>query len=94
MKLIAPAAGTATTTGWTGRLGRRAKVLITSTRATVATTHSAHQIGPLRVNAWVSLVLCVASIGWFVWLRGHSPPQRRPGTPPPADTADEIDAIA
>jgi phosphatidylglycerol---prolipoprotein diacylglyceryl transferase len=55
---------------------------------------TAHEIGPLRVNAWVALVLCIASTGWFIWLRRHSPPQRRPGTPPPADTADEIDAIA
>ena len=42
---------------------------------------TAHEIGPLRVNAWVSVVLFVASTALFVWLRGHSPPQRRPGTP-------------
>jgi prolipoprotein diacylglyceryl transferase len=31
----------------------------------------AHLIGPLRVNAWVSLVLFVASVGWFLWLGRH-----------------------
>jgi prolipoprotein diacylglyceryltransferase len=43
----------------------------------------AHLIGPLRVNAWVSLVLFVASVGWFLWLGRH-------GTERPyaADAAD------
>ena len=48
----------------------------------------AHDIGPLRVNAWVSLLLFGFGIGWFFWLRRHSPRQRRPGQPVP--TVDVI----
>ncbi|MEX1007882.1 MAG: prolipoprotein diacylglyceryl transferase [Acidimicrobiia bacterium] len=39
----------------------------------------AHDIGPLRVNAWVSVALFAFGIGWFWWLGRHQPPQRRPG---------------
>ncbi|HEX9506332.1 MAG TPA: prolipoprotein diacylglyceryl transferase, partial [Acidimicrobiia bacterium] len=39
---------------------------------------TAHHIGPLRLNAWVSLVLFLVGIAWFVWLGRHQPPQRRP----------------
>ena len=39
----------------------------------------AHEIAGLRVNAWVSIVLFVFGIGWFVWLGRHEPAQRRPG---------------
>jgi len=53
----------------------------------------AHEIGPLRVNAWVSLVVFVAAAVWFVWLRRHAPLQRRPGASRDADT-DEVDAVA
>jgi len=54
----------------------------------------AHRIGPLRVNAWVSIVVfCVAAV-WFVWLRGHAPLQRRPGDAPGSGTTDEVDAVA
>jgi len=42
---------------------------------------SAHHIGPLRLNAWVSLVCFVGGIVWFLWLRTHAGPQRRPGDP-------------
>ena len=28
----------------------------------------AHDIAGLRVNAWVSIVLFVIGVGWFVWL--------------------------
>jgi len=39
----------------------------------------AHHIAGLRLNAWVSIAVFVAAIGWFVWLGRHEPPQRRPG---------------
>jgi prolipoprotein diacylglyceryl transferase len=39
----------------------------------------AHEIAGLRVNAWVSLILCLLAIAWFVWLGRHTAPQRRPG---------------
>jgi prolipoprotein diacylglyceryl transferase len=42
----------------------------------------AHTLGPLRVNAWVSIAVCLFGIGWFVWLGRHEPPQRRPGDVP------------
>jgi prolipoprotein diacylglyceryl transferase len=38
----------------------------------------AHEIGPLRINAWVSLVVFVGAVTWFVWLARHEPRQRRP----------------
>lgn len=31
----------------------------------------AHLIGPLRVNAWVSVVLFAAAVAWFLWLGRH-----------------------
>ena len=51
----------------------------------------AHDLGPLRVNAWVSIVIFAAAVGWFVWLGRHTPRQRLPGT-----TAEpgEVDALA
>jgi prolipoprotein diacylglyceryl transferase len=45
----------------------------------------AHDLGPLRVNAWVSVALFVFGIVWFVWLGRHEPRQRRPGERAPAD---------
>ena len=49
----------------------------------------AHEIGPLRVNAWVSLVVCfVLGVGWFVWLGRHAPPQRRPGDATPTASVE------
>ncbi|MET0276182.1 MAG: prolipoprotein diacylglyceryl transferase [Acidimicrobiia bacterium] len=52
----------------------------------------AHKIGPLRVNAWVSIVLFCAAAAWFVWLRRHTELQRRPGHPadPSDDAADVV----
>jgi prolipoprotein diacylglyceryl transferase len=47
----------------------------------------AHHIAGLRVNAWVSVILFVLGIVWFVWLGRHEPPQRRPGDPPVTDEA-------
>ena len=40
---------------------------------------TAHHFGPMRLNAWVSLVFFIAGIMWFVWLGRHQPPQRRAG---------------
>jgi len=37
-------------------------------------TDSANMIGPLRLNAWVSLIVCIGGILWFLWLRGHGTP--------------------
>jgi phosphatidylglycerol---prolipoprotein diacylglyceryl transferase len=39
----------------------------------------AHKLGPLRVNAWVSIAAFLFGIVWFVWLGRHEPSQRRPG---------------
>jgi prolipoprotein diacylglyceryl transferase len=38
----------------------------------------AHLIGPLRVNAWVSIAVFLAALGWFLWLRRHGQPVERP----------------
>jgi prolipoprotein diacylglyceryl transferase len=46
----------------------------------------AHEIGPLRLNAWVSIILFIASAGFFVWwqfLRGRQE-RRRPVPKRPA----------
>jgi prolipoprotein diacylglyceryl transferase len=51
----------------------------------------AHEIGPLRVNAWVSVVIFVAAVVWFVWLGRHRPRQRLPGD---AAESGEVDALA
>jgi prolipoprotein diacylglyceryl transferase len=45
----------------------------------------AHDIGPLRLNAWVSIVLFVASASFFVWwqfLRPREPRKERPRRAP------------
>jgi prolipoprotein diacylglyceryl transferase len=34
----------------------------------------AHTIGPLRVNAWVSIVVFVGALVWFLWLGRHGRP--------------------
>jgi prolipoprotein diacylglyceryl transferase len=39
----------------------------------------AHRIGPLRLNAWVSVLVCAFGIWWFWWLGRHEPRQRQPG---------------
>ncbi|MEX2255616.1 MAG: prolipoprotein diacylglyceryl transferase [Acidimicrobiia bacterium] len=38
----------------------------------------ARLVGPLRVNAWVSLIVMLVGVGWFVWAgrRGHVDPGR------------------
>jgi prolipoprotein diacylglyceryl transferase len=51
---------------------------------------TAHHIGPLRLNAWVSIVVFASAVVWFVWLGRHEEPQRRPGTP--MDETVHIDA--
>jgi prolipoprotein diacylglyceryl transferase len=50
----------------------------------------AHHIAGLRVNAWVSIILFVFGIGWFVWLGRHEPEQRRPGDPDPGVKATPV----
>jgi prolipoprotein diacylglyceryl transferase len=40
---------------------------------------AAHDIGPLRVNAWVSLLVFAGGILWFWWLGRHESRQRQPG---------------
>ena len=39
----------------------------------------AHHLAGLRVNAWVSIVVFVGALVWFLWLGRHSQRQRRPG---------------
>jgi len=39
----------------------------------------AHEIAGLRVNAWVSIILFVFGVGWFIWLGRHEREQRHPG---------------
>jgi prolipoprotein diacylglyceryl transferase len=39
----------------------------------------AHEIAGMRLNAWVSIVVFLFGVGWFVWLGRHEPRQRRPG---------------
>jgi prolipoprotein diacylglyceryl transferase len=53
----------------------------------------AHHIAGLRLNAWVSVVLCLFGIAWFVWLGRHEPPQRRPGDPPVTDDTGDTDVL-
>jgi prolipoprotein diacylglyceryl transferase len=45
----------------------------------------AHEIGPLRLNAWVSIVVFIASTAFFVWwqfLRRREPRKERPRRTP------------
>ncbi len=51
----------------------------------------AHEIAGLRVNAWVSVILCLLAVTWFVWLGRHEAPQRRPGD---GDADSDADADA
>jgi prolipoprotein diacylglyceryltransferase len=39
----------------------------------------AHHIAGLRLNAWVSVLVFLLGIAWFVWLGRHERSQRRPG---------------
>jgi prolipoprotein diacylglyceryl transferase len=53
----------------------------------------AHTIGPLRINAWMSLTVFTAAWVWFVWLARHG---HRPGhqhAAPPANTPTGTDAV-
>ena len=36
----------------------------------------AHRIGPLRLNAWVSVMIFAFGIWWFWWLGRHEPRHR------------------
>jgi prolipoprotein diacylglyceryl transferase len=50
----------------------------------------AHEIAGMRLNAWVSIILFVFGIVWFLWLGRHEPEQRRPGDPDPEATATPV----
>ena len=52
----------------------------------------AHEIAGMRVNAWVSVLLFVFGIAWFVWLGRHEPPQRRPGDATNSEATASVDA--
>ena len=52
----------------------------------------AHEIGRLRVNAWVSSSCSCSAIGWFVWLGRHEPRAAPPGRC--ADVAVTATAVA
>jgi prolipoprotein diacylglyceryl transferase len=39
----------------------------------------AHEIAGMRLNAWVSILVFLFGVAWFVWLGRHEPEQRRPG---------------
>ena len=41
-------------------------------------TDPANTIGPLRVNGWVSIVVFLGALAWFLWLRTHGQPVVRP----------------
>lgn len=43
---------------------------------------NAHVIAGLRINAWVSLIICAGGVAWFVWLGSHDP--REESIPAPA----------
>jgi prolipoprotein diacylglyceryl transferase len=38
----------------------------------------AHTIGPLRINAWVCIVVFLVSVAWFLWLGRHGRPVETP----------------
>ncbi|MGZ4801485.1 MAG: prolipoprotein diacylglyceryl transferase [Acidimicrobiia bacterium] len=38
----------------------------------------AHTIGPLRLNAWVSIAVFLSALAWFLWLRRHGTPVEWP----------------
>ncbi len=38
----------------------------------------AHTLGPLRINAWVCVVVFLAALAWFLWLRTHGTPVVKP----------------
>jgi prolipoprotein diacylglyceryl transferase len=52
----------------------------------------AHEIAGMRVNAWVSILVCLFGVVWFVWLGRNEPEQRRPGAAPPPDANHAIAA--
>jgi prolipoprotein diacylglyceryl transferase len=52
----------------------------------------AHHIAGLRLNAWVSIILFVASVGYFIWRQRRAPGRgvREPGRQPPKGPAMAI----
>ncbi|MCZ7528305.1 MAG: prolipoprotein diacylglyceryl transferase [Acidimicrobiia bacterium] len=56
---------------------------------------TAHEVLGLRVNAWVSIGLFVASLAWFAWLgRRRRDLATEPGQPGPSGEAEEVGAGA
>ena len=51
----------------------------------------AHEIAGMRLNAWVSIVVFLFGVVWFVWLGRHEPEQRRPGDLDPEVTATPVE---
>jgi len=55
----------------------------------------AHRVGGLRINAWVSVAVCLAAVAWFVWLGRRAEPttagaatgSERPSAARPPDPA-------
>jgi prolipoprotein diacylglyceryl transferase len=45
----------------------------------------ANKIAGMRLNAWVSIILFVFGVAWFVWLGRHEPEQRHPGETRPGE---------
>jgi hypothetical protein len=41
----------------------------------------ANEIAGVRLNAWVSAIVCILSIGWFLWLGRRGSPYQ-PGKAP------------
>src|SRR5262249_50787757 len=50
----------------------------------------AHEIAGMRLNAWVSIVVFLLGVGWFVWLGRQEPPQRHPGDPAVEDATTSV----
>jgi prolipoprotein diacylglyceryltransferase len=50
----------------------------------------AHTIGPLRVNAWVSIVVFLGAFAWFLWLRRHGDPVMHPDTGSESEGAGRV----
>jgi phosphatidylglycerol---prolipoprotein diacylglyceryl transferase len=48
----------------------------------------AHTVGPLRINAWVSIAVFLSALAWFLWLRTHGTPVVRPD--PDAPSAADV----
>jgi prolipoprotein diacylglyceryl transferase len=43
----------------------------------------AHELGPLRLNGWVALLMFLGAVGFFVWIQFVRPRRLREAGPPP-----------